>query len=317
MDDQTKFKENVIPFPGLKERLVEQALELLQGQYHTEAIQLLEQAIEMDPNDQAVCTSLAVAYYEDRQWMDSKSVCERMLREGIGEYEEILELLVMNLIQLRKHDEIKSLIQPLIDEGTLAGERAERFTHLMNISEKKANDSEREEKSFESFHLEKGLEQQTIQLAALSRQNIHPIKQDLIDAAEHDDTHPFIKTMLLNIMREQSVNDEVVIRKWGIEISVCPSELVDPFDQEQIDRAIRLIEEEGQEPHLVNIAIDLLKKHIFLLYPLLWRETKPEAIAEGYVRLAKEYLGTEDAWDGYQFSGLKQEIQSVEKENDL
>ncbi|TFE00992.1 tetratricopeptide repeat protein [Jeotgalibacillus salarius] len=303
----------VIPFPGLKDRLVERGLDMLQNQENVEAISLLEQALEMDQEDAAAGTSLAVAYYENNQWSESADLCKKMLQQGSGEYDELIELYVMNLIQLRKFNEISSFIEPLLEEHELQPEKAARLKSLIDLSQEQKEVKEAEDESFESFQLQKDLEQQMIQSAALSKQNIRPMKDDIISEIETEQTHPFIKTMLLNILREQGITDEVVVTKWGTQISVNPSELVEPFDQDLFQKAAVIIGEENNQPQLAEIAAELLQKHVFLLYPFTWRSGSHDLIADAYLRLAKEYMGIENAFEDFEHQDFLEEIRSLEK----
>ncbi|MFB1080499.1 tetratricopeptide repeat protein [Jeotgalibacillus sp. JSM ZJ347] len=303
----------VIPFPGLKDRLVERGLDMLQNQENVEAISLLEQALELDEHDAAAGTSLAVAYYENNQWSESADLCRQMLREGSGEYDELIELYVMNLIQLRKFNEISSFIQPLLEENELQPEKAVRLQNLIELSEQQKEQKEAEEESFQSFQLQRDLEQQMIQAAALAKQNIRPMKDDIIDEIEKDQTHPFIKTLLLNILREQGIFEETVVCKWNKEISVCPAELVEPFDQEMYVEAAKFISNESAQPQLAEIAAELLQKHAFLLYPFTWRTDSPEVISDAYLRLANEYLGVQNSFEDFEYNELLAEIRRLEK----
>ncbi|WP_404404171.1 tetratricopeptide repeat protein [Jeotgalibacillus malaysiensis] len=303
----------VIPFPGLKDRLVERGLDMLQNQENVEAISLLEQALEIDEQDAAAGTSLAVAYYENNQWADSAALCEKMLRNGSGEYEEMVELYVMNLIQLRRFDEIASFIQPLLEENELNPEKAARLQNLINLGQEQKDVREAEDESFQTFQLQKDLEQQMIQAAALAKQNIRPMKNDIISEIEKDDTHPFIKTLLINILREQGVPDETVICKWGKEISVSPADLLEPFDQELYQKAAAILSNDSDQPQLTEIASELLQKHAFLLYPFTWRVDSPAVISAAYQRLAREYMGEENPFEDFDHTEFLAEIRRLEK----
>jgi len=297
--DRSSGKQKIVPFPGLKERLVEKGLELLQNQHHEKAIHLLTEAYEMDQTDPVSATSLAVALYEDRKWNEAKALCEKMLHEGLGDYEEILELYIMNLIQLKEHDEIVTTIQSIIEENVLSPERKERFEHLLSMSMRQEQQSVQEQSSLESFVFQKDLEQQMIQVATLSKQNIHPIKKDLIDAIDSKQTHPFIKTMVLNILREQSVHDKVKIEKWGQSLEVIPAKLLQPFEDPFFQEVTHLIQQEveSENPSLADLAIDISKRHLFLLYPFKWIEENTSVIAHAYLHLAQRYMGDKMEWN--------------------
>ncbi|PPA71566.1 tetratricopeptide repeat protein [Jeotgalibacillus proteolyticus] len=306
--------KKIIPFPKLKDRLVERGLEKLQDQQHEEAISLLMEAFEMDKDDPVTTTSLAVALYEDHRWQEAKELCEKMLREGLGDYEETLELYIMNLFQLKDHDKIASTIQTVMDEGILTPERAERFNHLLSISRKQDQQEEQRETSLDDLVLHKDLEQQMVQAANLSKQNIHPIKMSIIELIKVKETHPFIKTMLLNVLREQGVKDEVEVEKWGQKSTVSPSQLQDPFESEFFQSVVAQIQQQAghEDPNLVELAVDIIKRHQFLLYPYSWIEQDQEIISRAYLHLAERYMGVEMEWDEEEMEGVADEIETLE-----
>ncbi|MGD7044150.1 hypothetical protein [Jeotgalibacillus proteolyticus] len=306
--------QKVVPFPQLKDRLIEKGLEKLQEQHHAEAIQLLKDAYALDQEDSVTLTSLAVALYEDHKWTEAKELCGKMLHEGIGDYEETLELYIMNLFQLREHDEIAETIQTVLDEGVLSSERRERFEHLLSISYKQDQQDQHEENSFQSFSLQKDLEQQMVQVANLSKQNIHPIKESLIDAIQLKQTHPFIKTMLLNILREQGIQTSILVEKWGRKQEVIPSHLKEPFESERFEEVLTRIQNEAghEDPNLVELAVDLMRRHLFLLYPYTWAEQDPSIIAKAYLHLGERYMGLEMEWNEHETNGIADEIETLE-----
>ncbi|KIL46240.1 tetratricopeptide repeat protein [Jeotgalibacillus campisalis] len=306
--------QKVVPFPQLKDRLVEKGLEKLQEQHHAEAIQLLKDAYALDQEDSVTLTSLAVALYEDHNWTESKELCEKMLHEGIGDYEETLELYIMNLFQLKEHESIAETIHTVLDEGVLSLERRDRFEHLLSISHKQDQQVQREDTSFQSFSLQKDLEQQMVQVANLSKQNIHPIKDSLIEVIQVKETHPFIKTMLLNILREQGIQDDILVEKWGRKTLVNPSELKEPFESDRFEEVLMRIQNQAghEDPNLVELAIDLMRRHLFLLYPYSWAEQDPAIIAIAYLHLGERYMGLEMEWNEDETDGIADEIETLE-----
>lgn len=294
-----KKNKNVILFPGLKERLLEKGLDKLQEQNHEEAIELLQEAYAIDPEDSVVGTSLAVALYEDRQWIKAKEICEKMLHEGIGDYEETLELYIMNLLQLKEHKQIVATIQSVIDENVISSERQERFEHLLALSKRQEQQPDRESAALNSFVLHKDLEQQMIQAANLAKQNIHPIKDELIESIQSDETHPFIKTMVLNILREQGIQGAVQLEKWDLSGVFNPAELKDPFENPVFQTVSNFIYQiTGQDdPNLTELSLEIMRRHLFLLYPFIWTEKNQKTIAHAYIHLAERYMGSDREWE--------------------
>ncbi|KIL44586.1 tetratricopeptide repeat protein [Jeotgalibacillus soli] len=306
-------ERKVIPFPGLKDRLVEKGLARLQDQQHEEAIELLLEAYKIAEEDAVVNLTLAVAYYENRQWSLAKTLCERMLHEGFGNYEEVLELYILNLIQLKEYDRIAATIETVMEERVLSPDREEQFLQLLSMS--KRQEQQEEDKALQAFVLEQELEQQMIQVANLSKQNIYPIRNDLISSLKEKEVHPFIKSMVLNVLREQGIQDFAAIEKWNKKLQVIPAELEDPFQslsylkvQQEIDSKIG-----HADPYLVDLTTEIVKRHVFLLYPLTWQHKDEALLAKAYIQLAYQYMGQQEGWGDLADSPITKELEILEK----
>jgi tetratricopeptide (TPR) repeat protein len=266
----------IVYFPKLKERLFEKGIDALQSSNLEEAVKLIEQAHEMDPSDGEIGAALVVSLYESKRYQKAKEICKELLHEGQGDYFKIVELYLMILIQLNEHKEVVGTISALFDEKEVPLEKEEHFSKLLSFSSKVLQGKE-PPSPLEPVHPvetskileEKDLQEQTFILAELVNRNIRPYIPELVDALESEETHPFIQTMIVNVMREHGFNEEVVVNKFGKKTACIPGELEDVFQTDFYLGVIQQIEElmAQRNPSLQQQVIESFSRHSFLLYP--------------------------------------------------
>ncbi|PFA61878.1 hydrolase [Bacillus sp. AFS015802] len=282
-------KGKIVQFPGLKERLLEKGIQALEkGEVH-ESSDLLTQAYELEPDNPDINTALVLSLYESKQYDKAGSLCKEMLHEGIGDYFEVVDMYLMILIQLHQHKEVIDTINALFDEKEVPFEKEDHFRKLLHFSEKVVNGKEpipEEDASKEdlsSILTGKSLEEQTLTVAQLVHRNIRPFAVELEAVLRDPDAHPFLQTMILNVLREHGMDKEVIVIKFGREERVSPSTLEDVFESDFFTGVTNTLDDllAQTNPTLFQHAQELLKRHAFLLYPFTLEE-EPEEIASVY-----------------------------------
>ncbi|CAN7299359.1 tetratricopeptide repeat protein [Rossellomorea sp. LjRoot5] len=282
-------KGKIVQFPGLKDRLLEKGVQALEkGEVH-ESSQLLAQAYELEPDNPDINTALVLSLYESKQYDQAGSICKEMLLEGIGDYFEVVDMYLMILIQLHKHSEVIDTINALFDEREVPFEKEEHFRKLLHFSEKVVNGkaavphNEEQTEEQPSILSGKSLEEQTLIVAELVHRNIHPFIDELQGVLQDPDAHPFLQTMILNVLKEHGMDKEVVVVKLGMEERVSPAALEDVFESDFFIGATHALDDllAQTNPTLFQHAQELLKRHAFLLYPFTLKE-EPEEIAAVY-----------------------------------
>ncbi len=281
-------KGKIVQFPGLKDRLLEKGLQALEsGEVH-ESSQLLTQAYELEPDNPDINTAFVLSLYESKQYDKAKYICREMLLEGIGDYFEVVDMYLMILIQLHQHSEVVDTIHALFDEKEVPFEKEEHFRKLLHFSEKVLNGKasipeEPGEEDLSSVLSGKSLEEQTLLVAQMVHRNIQPFIGELKAILKDSDSHPFLQTMVLNVLREHGVDKEVVVSKFGREDRVYPAALEDVFESEFFTGVSKALDDSLAQtnPTLFQHAQELLKRHAFLLYPFKLEE-ETEVIASVY-----------------------------------
>ncbi|MGD6847009.1 M48 family metallopeptidase [Rossellomorea aquimaris] len=281
-------KGKIVQFPGLKDRLLEKGVQALEkGEVH-ESSQLLTQAYELEPDNPDINTALVLSLYESKQYDKARYICKEMLLEGIGDYFEVVDMYLMILIQLHQHREVVDTINALFDEKEVPFEKEEHFRKLLQFSEKVVNGKaqipeEASEEDQSSILSGKSLEEQTLIVAQLVHRNIQPFIGELLSVLKEPAAHPFLQTMILNVLREHGMDKEVDVAKFEVKEQVSPSALEDVFESDFFRLVTDALDDllAQTNPTLFQHAQELLKRHTFLLYPFTIEED-PKAIASVY-----------------------------------
>ncbi|WP_374054429.1 tetratricopeptide repeat protein [Rossellomorea sp. FM04394] len=282
-------KGKIVQFPGLKERLLEKGVQALEKGEALESSQLLTQAYELEPDNPDINTALVLSLYESKQYDKARYICKEMLLEGIGDYFEVVDMYLMILIQLHQHREVVDTINALFDEKEVPFEKEEHFRKLLQFSEKVVNgkaavpEKEASEEEQTSILTGKSLEEQTLIVAQLVHRNIQPFAGELQAVLMDPAAHPFLQTMILNVLREHGMDKEVVVAKFGMEERVSPSTLEDVFQSDFFTKVTESLDDllAQTNPTLFQHAQELLKRHAFLLYPFTLEE-EPSEVASVY-----------------------------------
>jgi tetratricopeptide (TPR) repeat protein len=306
--EPVKKKDNVIYFPELDKRLTEKGLESLQTKKFTEAIQYLEAARELDPENENILIGLVLSYFEAASFQKAKDLAKEMLLLGMGEYFQMVELYLTILMQLHEYTEIVTTIEALFDEREIPEERNEHFLSILQLSKRMAEnhqhpepEEEEERENTESGRKELRLQalqdpnEQMLLIAELTDKNIRPFLPEIKEYLQFDKGHPFFKTMLLNLLKEQEYDQEVMVQKFMKENYFVPSKLPEVSSQPRMETIISLLQEklENNDPILFQNIKSLVERHFLITYPFVLEPIDPNAWAAGFHFVAFQYYGNE------------------------
>ncbi|MEN8701207.1 tetratricopeptide repeat protein [Bacillus infantis] len=294
---------NIIPFPGLEKRLLEKGLESLQGKKFSDAIKLFEDAKELDPESSDIHIGLVLAYFEAGALKKAKNLAKSMLQEGIGDYFEIVDLYLMIMVQLHEYGEIAATIEALLQEREIPKDKLEHFAKMLHFSRRMAEgipDPDAEEKLHGEYK-DKELnllsyqdpKEQVLLLAKLANINVRPYLDELKSYLISEEGHPFLKTMIINILKEQEYDKPVTVQKLGMKEEFIPSALHDVHDHKQLRAIEAAVKDklEHEDPVLLENIIALLERQFFLLYPFKLQPDEPDLWAAAYHLVGCSFYG--------------------------
>lgn len=301
-DQQTN---KIVLFPNLHERLITKGLAVLSNKDFKLAAQLFTQAREYDEDNYEVNLGLLVSLVELTKYEEAQQLCHELLKKGTGDYFQIMSIYLMVLLQLSEHKEMIKIIELLFQENQIPFDKMEHFEKMLIFSKKvleeRKIEAERHEEQLQRQFQQEGLfneksDQELLDvITKLSSMNIRPYVDEIQQFLQKEEQHPFFKTMLLTILKEQEYPESIELTKFLKTVSVIPSELPDLKDNDYFKKVFATLERElsQNDPTLLEMTHSLLERHHFLLYPFA-PEQDFTTMTAAYHALAKEYMTGQD-----------------------
>ena len=279
-------EDNVILFPGLVTKLVEKGMSSLKEKKYYDALQYFQQSTELEATHPQARYGLVITNIELNRLGEAKEHCESMLREGIGQYYEVLQVYVSLLVQLGDYQKVETILETVIAEEKLPAKMAESFYQLLDFARQMTShdisdidvDEDFDKESIEGIStadewinmLERGEpEQQWGAIQKLSKLNSREVKEAYRTFLKEKNKNPLLKSYLLQILKELEVEGEFEVHKFGATFNVNIEDLEDVFHKKFGSSVIELLENElGQEsPSLYEMVQQHWWHYLFALYP--------------------------------------------------
>jgi tetratricopeptide (TPR) repeat protein len=294
------LKDNIFLFPNVEKLLMEKGLEKLKSKNYSEAIRYLKDAKEIDQDNEEIDLGLILAYFESNKLQEAKLLAQENLHKGFGDYFQLIDIYIMILLQLNEYEEIVTTIQALIDEREIPVEKLDNFKRILEFSTRKLNsdnhllqrESFDERVEFDLFQLE-DLNEQFLAVANLAHTNVRVYLAGIKEYLHSPKGHPFVKTMLLQLLKEQEVNEELLLEKFQQTTQINPIKLAELEVYLENPEISKIIQEQMEQsnPTLYDNMKDILHRHSFLLFPLKRTPSNPIIWAAAYHFIALEYHG--------------------------
>ena len=321
-----KHQQKVILFPGMVERLFDEAKSLAEMERYNEANELFEQALLLDEGDEVSLSLFAYSLYEVKKFERAKEICEQLLSIGPTMYFEVMELYLSICMQMRQFKQVEKIIQTLMDEEEIPHEKIEKFERLKNLN---AQIAENQQTQLQETVVDEGatyfefraseflllpVQEQMMKIQELTEINLRPFVEEIKAVIETSTIHPFIQSLLLILLVEQEVNVAVNVAKFAKVQRVNPTQLSLPTELPQFQEVSTIITEQlAQEPSTLEFVGQLLTKHAIVLYPFEWDRFTSEQLAKSYIDFVKIMFGEMLEID----SEVVEFLQNLENKSDL
>jgi tetratricopeptide (TPR) repeat protein len=310
MKGNNKQNDNVIPIPNLSERLINKGLERLSEKDFRQAAELFTQAREIEPDHADLNVGLVVSLVELGFYKEARDLCNDLLKKGIGDYFQVVNIYLMVLLQLNEHEEMTSVIEALLDDNLVPPDKVEHFEKMLQFS-KRVHEEKKDQKVLKEDKIEKQIKwsdlfenkddtEMLLAITKLAEINIRPFIPKIKEFFLDEQKHPFLKTILLNILKEQEYDKELDIRKFSRTISIIPTELKDVTESSFLVQTGDLVEQHLSQdnPTLNDMVQSLIERHHFVFYPLDPSDGNFAEWAAAYQALAQEYQGMDPDLEG-------------------
>ena len=234
-------------------------------------------------------------------------LAHHMLREGIGDEIETLNIYLMLLVQRNEHEKVVTEIKQLLKENRIPFHKQEHFEQLLHLSEKMIEnklDGEQiplDEDSFDDIDLfqYQDPQEQMMIAAELNQRPIGQYEEEITAYLSSTNGDSFFKTLILNVLKEQQYDNPVYIVKFGKQITVIPNEIRHLSENDQLQELLSVIGEEleDEDPILFDIIKSLMERHSFLMYPIPFDHFDVSAWSAAYHIIGNEYNGNNQSMD--------------------
>lgn len=333
-EKQKKVKDKVVLFPGLVEKLVAKGMDALKEKKFPKACTFFEQALEIEPDHPQGRFGVALSLIEQSRLDEAKKVTEKMLKEDIGSYYDILQVHISLLVQLGQYDEVVSMLEGIIAEEKLPANLAESFYQLLHFSRQMEEDgakieidedlNQAPEELIHMLHFG-AREKQLLAIQMLAKMStivfINAMKEFLINA-QYD---PVLKSIALQLLKEKNVDEEISIHKFGKEISLNITDLEDVFHEKFGKNTLEIlaVHLENDNPSLFEMVSQTWWHYLFAIYPISPKPLDPSLWAAAIHRVGAEVIGID--WDDFELASQYEvvvdemvacsaEIMKIEKE---
>jgi pentatricopeptide repeat protein len=263
--------DKVIPFPNLPLRLLDKGSNLLIEGRIKEAIPYLEKAEQLEPENPDILYTLIGAYLEQGNFTKAKMLLEEMVHTGVGDYFETVEIYMTVLFQLHEYKKITTMLTMLLDEDQVPLEKIDQYKELLELSRNLANGMDELPTSDVHINLFEDDLKTTIQnLENLDKNGIARHLPEIKEYLESETGNPFLKTILLNVLRENHYEEKVVVKKFNQTVQLNIQTYADvqdaPFPRKVKEKLEVLLVHEN--PSLFTYAVTLTERFFFMIYPL-------------------------------------------------
>ncbi|GHH97216.1 tetratricopeptide repeat protein [Neobacillus kokaensis] len=302
--ERVKRKDNVVFFPGIEKRLTDKGIESLHNKKFNDAIYLLEEAREHDPDKEEILIGLVMAYFEAGAFQKAKVLAREILHKGIGDYFQMVDLYLTVLIQLHEYQEIITTIEALLDEKEVPPEKYDHFLTILQFSQKmtlnhnqdlvESTDSSINDQELGLFS-QNNLNEQMMLISSLADKNIRPFINEIEEYLKAESGHAFLKTILLTLLKEQEIDRTITFKKFAAVQKVVPTELPEIKEQPKMLKVKAAIGNrlESTNPVLYENIMSLVERTFFISYPMELEPESAAAWAAAFHLLADDYHGIE------------------------
>ncbi len=285
MANEKKGKKisNVVLFPNLPARLLEKGMSSLKAKQFKESLSCFLQLLEIEPGHSQGHLGVVLSLIELGQLQEAKIRADKMLKQGIGEYFDVLQIYLSVLIQLSEYESVVSVVEAVLEEHQLPAAQAESFYQLLHFSRKMTDDPEqpidlspephqdrsKEIETLRNMMTSGEIHNQWIAMQQLSYMNPEDTIAVYREFLENEEGNPGIKTMALNYLKSKDIQETVTLHKFGNTYSINIQELhdvyEDPFNLEVKKELEDRLEQDN--PTLTEFAVTIWWDYILAIYP--------------------------------------------------
>jgi hypothetical protein len=294
-------KGNLVPFPNLKQRLLDKGMEALQQKKYEEALDLLQQTLDIDSELDEVHLAVVVCLFELGHLDEAKGRCQTMLKQDIGDYYEVLQIYLTILVQLGQYEEVEITIEAVLQEGKFPSQTVENFYRLLDFS-RKMTASEGNENPLFNVSVDLLLEDIPITeqwniIQALRNEShgisfaYHAIDEYLLNETKH----PMLKTAILHMYMEKEISRDLEVEKFGRQMELNSDQLQEIATHPFTIEVLQILDDTlgNENPSLFEVVKEMWHRHLYVIYPFIPQPEDAAIWAAGLHKIGYDLHGIE------------------------
>ncbi len=303
--EQKNNKEKVVLFPGVVEKLVTKGMDALKRKKFSDAHSYFDQSLQIEPDHPQARFGLALSLIEQSRLEEAKEITEKMLKEDIGNYFDILQVHISLLVQLGQYNEVVVMLEGIMEEEKLPANLAESLYHLLHFSRQMVDgetkiemDDEAKKPPNELLHMLNygSPDKQWLAIQMLGKMPTHVFVDSIKEFLLNDENDPVLKSIILQLLKEKNVEEQIEVHKFGKKYKVNILNLEDVFHEKFGKNTLELVANklESQNPSLYEAASQVWWHYLFALYPISPEPLNPSIWAAALHKTAVQLFGLED-----------------------
>lgn len=278
-EEQKKREKKVVLFPGVVDKLVGKGMDALKEKHFQQSLTYFQQALQIEPDHPQGRFGVALSLIEQSRLTEAKAVTEKMLKEDIGNYYDILQVHISLLVQLGEYGEVVAMLEGIMAEEKLPSQLAESFYHLLHFSRQMIDDGTFVEveddiqvASEELVHMlnEGSTEKQWVAIQMLGKLSNSVFLDGIKEFLRTPGQDPILKSYILQLLKEKNIDETLEIHKFGKNLMVKTLQFenifYEKFGQSTLAEVSNRLENEN--PSLFDVVSQIWWHFLFALYPL-------------------------------------------------
>ncbi|QFF99594.1 hypothetical protein PB01_12545 [Psychrobacillus glaciei] len=303
-----KNNENVIFFPGMVNKLINDGIAFAEENNYVKAAGCFDEAKKYEELDDTILSVYILTLLETKRQQEAKEICENLMKKKSPMLEQFVELYLTILLDLKDYNEVDTVLNKLLVDKRFSKERKKNFFQLKELSGKLAMEQENKlhmdnsispnidlEKFridvFTKLHLEE--QEQLLQNAFF--QDVTKAIPDIIKIAESKKVYPAVQSLALIVLGAIGETTEVMIEKFGFKEKINPVTPPAPNAVDRIEKINLCVHKFLEKtPSKFEMTVALVHSHAYALFPFDWVGYSDEEVAEGYINFVDTLLGMEN-----------------------
>ena len=315
--------DNIVLFPKQRKDLESKAFHAMDEKDYLDALKYFDQLIDHGVDDQAIHLGKLTSLIELGEEKDAEELCEELIAKKDENYFSYINLYATLLFQSHKHKAVAQLLEEALIAEDIPAHLKSQFEKLYSVNQPLVNEQIEQEERItireltEAFETNDSLAQWHL-VNHLQNVDIEPYINLFKDMLKSPEVNPVIKTVIIGLLQAKSIDQEFIIEKFSIEMTIDPS--IYPFKNDHpFRKAFRKAMEscEQENPTFCQLCEQLIDRYFYVLYPFTPKLSKLEPFKQAIILIVKSSLDgkkpTYDESDSKEIEGIVNQIIEVEK----